>query len=145
MKCFLSYICIVIFDLGDVWQMKEGTLLTYELILQYLIKNHCICIFGCTSSSLQHQGLQQLEDQQPATPAPKPELYNRSRFKRLLSMILFTPKYWQNKSMISPTLIVVFLFGGLFTGQLTFIHIYMHQNLLLCTCLHNCVTMGIHA
>jgi len=41
-------------DVSSAWQWREGRLLAYELILQFLIKNHLLYTFGTA---------------QPATPA----------------------------------------------------------------------------
>jgi len=38
-------------DVSNAWQWREGRLLAYELILQFLIKNHLLYTFGTAQPS----------------------------------------------------------------------------------------------
>jgi len=38
-------------DVSSAWQWREGRLLAYELILQFLIKNHLLYTFGTAQPS----------------------------------------------------------------------------------------------
>ena len=38
-------------DVSSAWQWREGRLLAYELILQFLVKNHLLYTFGTAQPS----------------------------------------------------------------------------------------------
>lgn len=56
-------------ELSQTWEWREGRLLAYELIFQFLIKNHWLYTFGTSSTSktCSMNGEEKRLDLQPVT------------------------------------------------------------------------------